>query len=83
MYSDGAFYLGVFKSSKTEDESCSYSEVEGLGLSVGITRISVGAGYFDRKVLRVDPDISFHCSSAIADVYIGEAADEKSNSMRN
>jgi hypothetical protein len=77
-YDNGSLYLGAFKAEKEKDENCKYSEIEGIGINIGVTHISTGIGYFKRKMLSVVPGKDVYCKSEIADVYIGNIAEEKS-----
>lgn len=76
---DGFLYLGAFKAEIQEDKNCKYSDIEGLGLKVGYSKLGFGIGYFDRKMLSVKILGNTHCSGEIADVYLNLAAEEQLN----
>ncbi len=83
VFNDGVLYLGKFKHTEFKNENCNYSDVEGVGLILGVTRFSLGAGYFDRKVLIVKKENDVECRSPITDVYIGDSADKSARLFIN
>ena len=73
----GDAFIGAFHAYEQKDKICNYSEVEGIGLKVGIS--GVGLGYFDRKTHTVVVISDVSCSSEIAEVHTGKAAEKELN----
>ncbi len=68
-------FIGAFKSFQEKNESCIYSEVEGIGVKFGFG--AFGIGYFDRKFLEVISTKNGYCSNNLVELYIGEPAENE------
>ncbi|MCJ8321544.1 MAG: hypothetical protein MJK12_18055 [Colwellia sp.] len=74
-------FIGAFKSFQEINESCIYSEVEGVGVKFGFG--AFGIGYFDRKFLEVINIKEGYCINNLVELYIGELAENEALKYSN
>lgn len=65
---NNSIYIGLFIGAEQRETGCRYSYVQGTGIQLGLW--TFGLGYFEKKHMEVDKEVSKHCESKIAEVFV-------------